>query len=411
MWRNVMRLGGGTAIGQAIVFAAMPLLTRLYPPGDFGQFGLYLAFASVAMVFVGLRYDLAAMSAASNQEAAELFVAALLACIPTSVVAGFVLWLLITRDLLGFGALPLLAVPVTALLLFATGVVMALRYWNVRDQRFNRVGTASVLQGLGRALVPLGLAVTASGWWGLLAGDAAGRLLGVTQLARGAIERLRPQRLNAVLRAARRQWRYPAIVVPSSLLDAIASAVPLPIVSTLFGVEAAGQFALVQRVAAVPVSLVGASFADVIHAEAVRQTRSGLARLRPLGVSSVKRLALVGAAIYVPVLVLAPFVFPWLFGDIWEQAGIVAAILAPALWLTLVVSPVSRLILVTGRTGLKFVADLVKLTVPSAALLMGREAGFIGAVVAFGAASFFAYLFYLGVIWLAIRPARTDTRR
>ena len=37
-WKNVTKLAGGTAIGQAVAILAAPVLTRLYSPDDFGVF-------------------------------------------------------------------------------------------------------------------------------------------------------------------------------------------------------------------------------------------------------------------------------------------------------------------------------------------------------------------------------------
>ena len=406
MWRNVARLGGGTAVGQLAVVATTPLLTRLYAPQAFGQFGLVLAFSSVAMVVVGLRYDLAIASARDERDADGLLGIALLSCIPTSAGAGLTLWFMIHQSSLGFGDLPLFAAPVVATVLLATGGVMSLRYWNVRRFRFREVGTAAALQGAGRAFVPLILAVANPGWWGLLAGDAAGRLLGAVRLASGVMPRLANFGDGQLSSIARRYARYPMVVLPSSLVDAMAVAAPLPIISAFFGVSAAGQFALVQRVAALPASLVAASFADVIHAEGSRLQQGGADSLRPLAAQSFRRLGLVGAAIYLPVLLLAPVVFPVLFGSEWNEAGVAAAILTPFLWLTVVVSPLSRLMLVSGRTDLKMLADVVCLLVPAAALYAARHHEFRVALAAYAAASALAYLVYLGLIWRSVGRQR-----
>lgn len=406
MWRNVAKLGGGTALGQSLVIASTPLLTRFYTPQAFGQFGLVLAFSSVATVVIAMRYDLAIASAVDESEADELLAVALLTSIPTSAAAAVALWLMIRGDVLGFGVLPLGAVPLLGALLFATSAVMSLRYWNVRNFRFRDVGAAIALQGVGRAVLPLLVAVLSPGWWGLLAGEAAGRILGVARMARGTMARLTTLTADRMTRAARRYWRYPTMVLPSALLDAVAVAAPLPIISEFFGVAAAGQFALVQRVAAVPAALVASSFADVIHAEGSRLRDSPASAIQLLAMQSVRRLGVIGAVVYVPVMLLAPTVFPLVFGSDWREAGVVAAILAPYLWLTLVVSPLSRLILVNGRIELKVLADLVCLGLPVAALVAGRTFGLTGAMVAFSAASVLAYLFYLAIVWRAVSRPR-----
>ena len=100
-----------------------------------------------------------------------------------------------------------------------------------------------------------------------------------------------------------------------------------------------------------------------------------------------------------------------LFGDSWVDAGRVAAVLAPFLWISVVVSPISRLILVSGRVELKLVADVVRLVLPVGALFLARDWGFVPAMVAFSAASCCAYLLYLWLIWYAIsRPGPSDDR-
>ena len=48
--RSVTVLAGGTALGQAIVTLASPLLTRLYGPEDFGVLALYTAILSILLV-------------------------------------------------------------------------------------------------------------------------------------------------------------------------------------------------------------------------------------------------------------------------------------------------------------------------------------------------------------------------
>ena len=286
MWRNVARVSGGAAIGQGLVVASTPILTRLYTPEAFGSFGLYFAFASVAIVFVGLRYDLAIASAVDDDQSDRLLAVALAAALPTGAVATLLLWALVRNEWLGFGQLPVGSVPIIGVLIVASSFAMSLRYWNVRRFRFTEVGTATAVQGAGRAAVPIGVAALDPGWWGLLAGDAAGRLLGIMRLARGVPARLRAVMRQDAVAAARSNWRYPAVVMPSSLIDAMSAALPLPLISAMYGVGAAGQFVLVQRMAAVPASLVAASFAEVIHAEGSKRRGADDGALRELAGSS-----------------------------------------------------------------------------------------------------------------------------
>ena len=158
------------------------------------------------------------------------------------------------------------------------------------------------------------------------------------------------------------------VVLPSSLVDALAAALPLPVIAWLFGPAAAGQFALVWRVAALPGGLIGASVGDVFHAHATGARDGGPEQVRRLLRDTLRMLVLVALLIYVPLCLVAPWVFPWIFGEPWGVAGQMMLYLAPMWIASMVVSPVSRLPVVLGRPGLKFVFDLCFLVRPIAAL-------------------------------------------
>jgi O-antigen/teichoic acid export membrane protein len=407
---NTAKLGGGTAVAQLLLVAATPIVTRLYTPEDLGLLGLFISFVGFASVAVALRYDLAIISAADDAEADALLATSLGLSLGGSLLGGFLMAALTRFDLLSYGVLPPWASAGAAVALAATGVFTALRCWHVRRTSFGAVGQALVYQAAGRATVPVALGFGRVGWLGLMLGEIAGRAVGIGQLMRVAWPAVRdsvmPFRSNRYRSALRRNWKYPAMVLPSSMVDALAVALPLPIVSSVFGTAAAGQFLLVMRVAGWPASLVGASVADVFH-----EGLAGTARIEPGQVpsllwASARHLSAIGVLIYLPVALLSPFAFGLVFGAQWRQAGTLTAWLSPYLLAALVTSPLSRLLLVVNRQEWKLVVDLACLAVPVAAFYGGQRAGlgFLPCVALFSGLNVLAYAFYFAVI---VRAARS----
>ncbi len=406
---NTAKLGGWTALAQLVVVAATPAVTRLYTPRDLGSFGLFASFIGFVGVATALRYDMAIITAADEDEADTLLMLSLGLSVGVAIIGGSAIALLIRLDLLSYGALPSWTSAGAAVALAATGIFTSARCWHVRRAGFGTIGRALVGQAAGRAVVPVALGLAHTGWLGLMLGEIAGRTVGVGQLLRtawpAARRTIRPYR-PAVYRAAlRRNKRYPAIVLPSSLVDALAMALPLPIVSSLFGSDAAGRFFLVMQVAGWPANLAGASAGDVFH-----EGLSATARLEPLRVPSVlwtsaRHLAGIGLVVYVPLALLSPFVFGAVFGPQWAQAGILVALLAPYLLALLIVSPLSRLLLVVNRQEWKLIVDVVRLAVPVAAFFGGQRAGlgFVPCVALFGALNLLAFGVYMGAIVAAAR--------
>ena len=56
---RVAVLVGGTAFAQALSLLAMPALTRLYGPADFGVMQVYASLLAAAVTVVSLRFELA----------------------------------------------------------------------------------------------------------------------------------------------------------------------------------------------------------------------------------------------------------------------------------------------------------------------------------------------------------------
>lgn len=91
-YTKLVKLFGGVASAQAIVFAATPFLAKLYGPENFGIFGTFFTIASLLAIVFSLRLDLV-ISKAQNpsevEQALTLFISGLVFFIPFSLFCAF----------------------------------------------------------------------------------------------------------------------------------------------------------------------------------------------------------------------------------------------------------------------------------------------------------------------------------
>jgi O-antigen/teichoic acid export membrane protein len=94
-WRRLTALAGATALGQGVMVLAMPLLTRIYIPEDFGAFVVFMMTVALLNFAMGLRYEAAIPLCDSDKDAATvsqlvIVIAILLglALVPTLTFAG-----------------------------------------------------------------------------------------------------------------------------------------------------------------------------------------------------------------------------------------------------------------------------------------------------------------------------------
>lgn len=409
---NVVKLAGGSAIGQALVMLSMPLVTRLYSPADMGVFGVFMSFISFASVGVALRYDLAIVAARDKFEADVLLISSIALAIPCVAIASIVLFGMIRFDILGYVVLPGWSALAMFVALLATGVFSSLRFWYVGRKKFGDISLALVSQGAGRATIPVVLGWLSSSWTGLLGGEILGRMLGVARLARGAWPEARATFAALDTRhgaqVLRRYWKYPAVFLPSSMIDALATSLPLPIISSLFGVSAAGQYFLVSRLASVPAALIGAGVADVFHAKISEAARTDKSLVHRTMKSAMQKLAVISLGIYLPTALVSPFLFSLVFGESWQQAGTLMAIQSLAGITGLVVSPLSRALAISRYPELKFLPDIVRLVIPISSLWVCHHFGmtFLLTMVVFSALTAISEIFYISIIWYATADHR-----
>jgi O-antigen/teichoic acid export membrane protein len=407
--RYVATLGAGTAIAQCFSIAVAPVITRLYTPADLGAYGLFTTFIGVAAVACSFKYELGIVSALGESEAAGLTFASILFCLPVSLLSGAILYLLIRNQWLGFGSLPRYAIAILVPTLFLTGVFTALRYWALRYERFGRISRATISQNAARSASQVAIGLLGTGALGLFWAELAGRSVGVLSMAKESLPYWWKEgnQLKNIVRALTHNFKLPTYSLPSSLIDTVAATATLPLIVQLYGAHAGGQFALLQRVLAVPLVLVSASVADAFHSRVALCVRDTPGQVLTLFNRTSAALLLLGIA---PALVLGMAgepLFKFAFGGAWSAAGRLASISAPWFLAQFVVSPLSRLVFVLRGQEAKLAYDV--------ALLLGvigtyefarlRHLTMFNTVAVLTIVNAVAYLIYYGILRHIVRKS------
>ena len=400
--RDILLVARGTVFGQLPFVLLTPLIARLYPASELGIYGLALAFVSVAAQVVGLRFELAAMSTPDANDARALFLLSGLSILPITAVCTLLLTELKVLHIGSYQALSWWLVAATGATVAASGSYSTLRCWLARRHRFARVASSLTVQGSARALLAIGLAWVAKSAPMLVLSELLGRLGAILVMLyhSGFFGALRATRISftALRERAARFWKYPVLLAPSALIDAAATALPVPILASCYGLEGAGKFVLVQRLMLLPAALIVGSVGDVFHVHAVEVVRQRPAAVSGFLAKTAMRLLLFALVVYVPVAVVGPLVARWWFGSAWTEAGPMMTALAPLCIAQTVVSPISRGLLVSGREERKLLADLACLVLPVSALYLASSGSIVFAIGCFSAASVLAFVIYYLVV-------------
>jgi len=324
--RNVVLLMSGTAAAQAISLAAAPLLTRLYAPGVFGEFSIFLALAAIVGSVGTLRYDQAVMLPESGRAAAGLFGLSLIAVAGMTTAAAVIcIALAVWRS--GFPELSLTQatlalVPVVVLI---TGLSQTFNCWLTRQKRFHQVSIAQVLAGLTTNGIQLAAGVGACGIVGLLSGALLGSLSGALVMGAQSAAAAWPTIREAVrwtrLRALARQYSdFPAYSAPQVGLNTVSQNVPVLLLGWYYGPIVAACYFLATRCLQFPMNLVLNAFRQAFFQKASEADRAGedMERLLVQATGVLLGLAAIPA---LTLFVAAPALFAFVFGAEWQSAG------------------------------------------------------------------------------------------
>jgi O-antigen/teichoic acid export membrane protein len=371
--KKVAVLSSGTVIAQAINFLLVPVITRLYLPVSIGQVALFTSFLSMAAVAVSLRYELGIVSAPDEREASQLAFLSILFSIPFSLIISALLFALIRFSLFGFGALPQYAALIMIPVLLSTGAFGSLRYWEIRRERYAVVSRSAVVQHGARSALQVVIGFVRAGAAGLLLGELLGRCMGMGTMFRDAFPIVRPHITQTTVdefrNTLKKNRKFPVYSLPSSFIDTLSMNISVPLLVVLYGSGVAGHFAIVQRVMAIPMSLLTIGVADVFHSSMAQHARANPQLCTALFRKTAFGLLLIGVIPAGLLFFKGESLFSVVFGSRWVLAGTLASAVAPWFLMQFVVSPLSRVVLVFQGQEFKLIYDL--LTVVSIALVFG----------------------------------------
>ncbi|MDO1528143.1 oligosaccharide flippase family protein [Fulvimonas sp. R45] len=415
--RGIVALASGTAAAQAITVCMMPIVTRLYTPAQIGVISLFLAFFGFWSATLSLRYEYALLIARDDEESHVVHRLAVVLVVVMSVLGLPILLGLQRTGMLGFELLPNWAPFAAVPILLGYGIFMVYRSWALRAGTVNDITKATIARSAANAGTRVALGLFGGGTIALFAAEFAGAWGAMLELARNARKHFASSKPISIRRCdlvgvARRFSKFPAFETPSTWVNQLALTLPLPMVASLHGAAAAGWFGLARAMVGIPNTQIGSAVADVFQMELASALVAGeAARARGLFYKLMRKLALFGLVPLVAVIVLGPWLVPWIFGQKWKAAGWAAAIIAPWLYAALVVSSLSRTLSVIQAQEYKFVYDVGAASLFILAFFVAKytHPSFLELVSILSGTGVLSYIIYL-VLLVVVVEAQLETR-
>jgi O-antigen/teichoic acid export membrane protein len=355
-----------SAFAQAILFLIAPLITRLYSPEDLGAFGIMMGLgAMIASICTG-RLEHSIPVAESYVRSVQIMTLAGLLTLSLSILVIFMVLMASWLDLLmlfyNLQFFNFLLIPVIALSLAIFNLISALL---LREQQFIRIGIMKLCQGLVMGGTQLLL-----GWtiWGGAMGLAWAQIAGYQLASWYVLSRILP-RIKHTLRLHGMRFRdtfsefknYPLILAPAALFNQAAQHIPVFALGYLYGLYAAGLYALVVRVCGAPLGLLGQAVAQVYTSEFRAYLRNPRDVLAHQYLKTLSNLLMIGCIVISFIVIIMNLWGRQVFGIGWSNIGIVSLLMAPMLLMDFATTPISLTLGYVGGERIQLIWDVGRL--------------------------------------------------
>lgn len=324
----------GTALAQAIGFALSPIISRLFSPSDFGVFGSFGAVAATIASVVTMGYATTIVLPKEKKDAINLF---FLSCLVTLVISLFCLTacLLIPSFILNLIHVPntwMLVLLVMATLI--TGLNQSCQLWCVRVKSFHNTAASQVIRSLSSSGMQLGLGYFKGGALALVFASVMADLVASLNLVRVLMAELKTIRheikWDRMTQVAKDYKDFPLYMAPMEFMNTLSMGLPVLLLTHYYGIAVAGSYAFADRILSAPMQLVTRAFRQVFYQKA-SETEHSCGRLLPLYIKNTLGLFALAVLPSLVLIIWAPQLFSWFFGQRWHTAGEFARFLM--LWL------------------------------------------------------------------------------
>ncbi|MEJ6533222.1 oligosaccharide flippase family protein [Pseudoalteromonas lipolytica] len=340
-FRKFQQLATGSIAAQVITVAFSPLITRVFAPSELGELAFIISISTILSSFLTLKLDFSIPKKKSTSQANSILVTSIiLLLISTIIVFVFVFLFDIFFELI---SLVHIFSVVIALNLALNGILV--NYLNFY-QTYKVIAFSLFINALFTSVLKVGLgylAITNALVIATLLGGGVSIFILTLGSKKYYFKNYKYLPRN-IIRDLRDNLDFVRFYLPSSIFSAFSMHIPVLLIGYYYGNYILGFYSLALRMLQMPIALIGSSLGKVYYREVTNLDCLDLQRLLTKKIILV--LSLVGS---VPIVVLSFYgeeLFSFVFGVNWLTAGTIAEKLAPWIFLVLIFSPLSNILLV-----------------------------------------------------------------
>ncbi len=353
--KNVLKLFSGTALGNAIAFLALPVLTRLYTKEALGNLQLFLSTITTFGVVSALKYELAIVLPKDKRAGNYLIILSLLVLILFSSVITTLFFIFGESFLRLLNAENLKPyIYFISLGIFLMGLMQVMQYVLVRNKKFGELARNKVIQILVTQTIAISFGFLYPSFVTLLVAQLLGFFTAAfLVLIRGYFD-IKGFNIKELLHFAIEYKKFPLINTSLVFLNTLSLQLPVFMFKKYFSSEIVGLYMVANRLVNIPLNLLGRSVSQVYLQSASEAYHEGGAKLMKIYKNTVKKLAIIAVPPVIIILIAAPPLVEIFLGKEWREAGVFMQIITFWVYFQFINMPISSSFTIINRQEIGF---------------------------------------------------------
>lgn len=364
-YQNIALVASGNITAKLIVILTTPIITRLYTPDEYGIYSVFISIIGITGSLATLRYSVTIPLANNEKLADNLLRLCFIVTLSLSLI--WLLIILLFKDIItdyyhndnikSF----LWFIPIV---FFGQGIYEALNNWAVRRRNFKLITRTKISQGISSTVIKIGFGFFKITPLGLFVGHFAQEVAGISSiiltLRKSNPFFFRYFNWQDIIDAANRYKKFPLVQSWSQLLLSLGAQLPVLLIGAFYGSTVVGVFGLAMGMINLPMDLIGQAVSQVYYAEISRIGKNFPEKIFKLSISLIKKLFLIGLFPVLIIFLFGPFLFEFVFGEEWHDAGIFARYFSMIILTRFISSPITNIFNVLEKQGIQMTLNLVR---------------------------------------------------
>ena len=394
----ISKVFSGNVLAQVIPIISYIFIARLYSPYEFGIFSSWLAFVMIISVVVTGRYETALVNEDDGNQ--RYFAVTAISCITiistTFLSIIFILFNYIFENKLAVDSNynTISFILLTAISITIVTLIRVWQSWFAANGSYNYLITVRICQSLAIALFQIfaGLIFVKNGSTLIIAYFFGVMLTFVVSFYLNPIILDLYKNKNKLFSFIIRYRKFPLWSLPADTLNTLTVNIPVLIINSKFGAEAAGYLSLTLRTLGAPISLLANSVLDVFKRTAAQDYKSN-GNCKEVYIQTFYLLTLISVSSAFFLFFSIDYIILYAFGNIWIESAKIGLYMLPLFALRFIASPLSYMVYISQKVHIDFAWQIFLFVLTISALILGND--FYLSIIYYSYTYFFMYIIYL----------------